>query len=100
MNTTPANHPRATDRIAQVSRLFGQGLVAKEAAQQLGISVSTVMSYVRRIQRQRNLSDLHRVYCWCVEQEIRRQYRPSPGSPQSKLTISSSPTSTQIPYVL
>jgi|GEM_PF-4373805 len=98
MNVTPQNKLLATTRIAQVCRLFGQGLVVKEVAQQLDISANTVMSYVRRIQKQQNLSDLHRVYVWCIEQEVRRQTRPRPEKTPSKPTLPINIEATQAAY--
>ena len=73
MKVAPANKSLLPGRIGQVSRLFGRGLVVKEVAQQLGISVNTVMSYARRIKKQNRLVDLHQVYVWCVEREVRRK---------------------------
>jgi len=65
--------PLPARRIDQVMRLLGQGLMVKEVAQALGVSVPTVMTYVHRIQNQRKLPDLHRVCVWCVEQKVRRE---------------------------
>ena len=58
--------------------------MVKEAAQKLGISVNTVMSYARRIQKREKLLDLHRVYVWCVIREsLRRTIQET--SPQKNI---------------